>query len=156
MTAVSSPTSATIALRELDDLGVLIGSGEDDDHAVDHRLCRLIRIGHAVAVGIDGLGLNGAGAADVEDPLVLQDRLDRSLILEAGDDLEPRRRRLVRVGGRVCRLLEDVHLAGEQDVDVIAGLDEEVEAGDAIHLECDRLLTRLELRGDVDVDGARR
>ena len=40
----------------------------------------------------DGSGCDRAGAADVEHPLVLQDGLDRSLILEAGDDLEARRR----------------------------------------------------------------
>ena len=91
-----------------------------------------------------------ARVAHVEDALVLQDRLDRPLVLEAGDGLEARRRILVGVGGRVGRLLEDADLLREDDVDRVAGGDEEVEAGDAVDLEGDRLLAWVEQGGDVD------
>ena len=101
-------------------------------------------------VSVGRLLLDCARVTHVEDALVLQDGLDRPLVLEAGDGLEPRRRRLVRVGGRVGRLLEDADLLAHDDVDVVASRDEEVEAGDAVHLEGDRLLAGFELRGDVD------
>ena len=70
--------------------------------------------------------------------------------------LEARRRRLVRVGGRVGRLLEDADLLRQDDVDRIARGDQEVETRRAVDLEGDRLLSGVELRGDVDAVPGRR
>jgi hypothetical protein len=126
-----------VALCELDYLGVLVSPGEDDDDAVDHSLLSLdIRlVDDAIAVRVHGLGLDGARAAHIEHPLVLEDGLDRALVLEAGDHLEARWRRVVGVGRGVRGLLEDIDLAGNDDVDVVARRDQEVEAGHAVHLE---------------------
>ena len=52
--------------------------------------------------------------------------------------------------------LQHLDLAAEEDVDVVARLDQEVEAGDALDLEGDRLLARLELARDADGRRCRR
>ena len=143
-----------VVLGELDDLGVLVVPGEDDDHAVDRsRRLLVVLVDRAVAIRVHGSGNVGARGADVEDALVLQHRLDGPLVLEAGDGLESRRRVLVGVGGRVGRLLEDVDLLRQDDVDRITRGDEEVEPRRAVDLEGDRLLPGLEECGDVEAPG---
>ena len=156
-TAVSAPCSPSAFCANLIDLGVLVGAGEDDDHAVDDGLGRrVVLVDHAVAVRVRRrLRLHGARVAHVQDALVLEDCLDRPLVLEAGDRLEARRRILVRVGGRVGRLLEDADLLRQDDVDRVAGGDEEVEAGHPVDLEGDRLLARVEHGRDVDAAACR-
>src|SRR4029077_2393515 len=79
--------------------------------------------------------------------LVLQDRLDRANRVQAGDRLKA-----LLVGGLrngVRRGLEDSYLLAQHDVDVVARLDKEVETGDAVHLEGDRLLAGLQLSADA-------
>src|SRR3970282_2619527 len=76
-------------------------------------------------------------------------RLDRRRRLEAGDRLEA----LLLTGAGIDAVLgrlEHLDLGAVDDVDVVAGLDQEVQAGDTVDLEGDRLLTGLEQAGDAD------
>src|SRR5438874_10053548 len=69
-----------LVLGELDHLGVLVGTGEDDDHIFDGR-GRLLRL-RAARCGRCGGGRSRGWLdprlADIQDALVLQDGLDRS------------------------------------------------------------------------------
>ncbi len=66
-------------------------------------------------------------------------------LLKPGDRLVAGRRVLVvlLLGDGVSGLLDGRHVLGDDDVDVIASLEKEVQAGDAIDLEGDRLFAGL-------------
>src|SRR5690606_20911433 len=86
-----------------------------------------------------------------EDALVLEDGLDRSHALEAGDLLEARRNFGIRVLDRVRRLLEDTDLGGYDHVYGVTGLHKEADARYRVDAHGHRLLARPEHAGNVDV-----
>src|SRR5438552_15007210 len=65
---------AQVALCELDQLGVLVAAGEDDDHDLELRLLPLLACHRGWAGARTGTGLGGldARSTDLQHPPVLQ------------------------------------------------------------------------------------
>ena len=91
-TAVSDHSPHGV-LGELDHLGVLIVSGEDDDHGLDRLFSalRVVLVDHPVAIRVLAAPAQWPRVADVQDALVLEDRLDACAGPRARDRLESRR-----------------------------------------------------------------